>query len=188
MIKAIETVYDGCRFRSRTEARFATFFNALGLPWEYEKEGYEIDGERYLPDFWMSTLDCWVEIKGQQPNDSECSKAFNLARASQKNTFILWGEFRPFKMEPIPESLYPRYRGVLGHGFLVEENNVRWSDTFYMFGECTRCHMVGIWFHGESGISGTKSCLCGDDHCSSGDTPLLVAAYTAARQARFEHR
>ena len=52
MIKAIETRYKGYRFRSRLEARWAVFFDALGLEWEYEPEGYELsDGSWYLPDF-----------------------------------------------------------------------------------------------------------------------------------------
>ncbi len=38
--KAIETLYKGYRFRSRLEARWAVFFDALGLKWEYEKEGF----------------------------------------------------------------------------------------------------------------------------------------------------
>ncbi len=49
--KAIETEYDGHRFRSRLEARWAVFFNAVGLTYEYEIEGFEMDGTRYLPDF-----------------------------------------------------------------------------------------------------------------------------------------
>ena len=43
-IKAIETEYDGHRFRSRLEARWAVFFNAIGLTYEYEIEGFEMDG------------------------------------------------------------------------------------------------------------------------------------------------
>ena len=43
-IKAIETEYDGHRFRSRLEARWAVFFNAVGLTYEYEIEGFEMDG------------------------------------------------------------------------------------------------------------------------------------------------
>ena len=46
-IKAIETEYDGHRFRSRLEARWAVFFNAIGLTYEYEIEGFEMDGTRY---------------------------------------------------------------------------------------------------------------------------------------------
>lgn len=41
-IKAIETSYKGYRFRSRLEARWAVFFDALGIEWEYEKEGYDL--------------------------------------------------------------------------------------------------------------------------------------------------
>jgi hypothetical protein len=42
--KAIETVYPwphGPRYRSRLEARWAVFFDRLGIPYEYEKEGYD---------------------------------------------------------------------------------------------------------------------------------------------------
>jgi len=52
-IKAIETSYKGYLFRSRLEARWAVFFDALGIVWEYEREGFELDGLRYLPDFWL---------------------------------------------------------------------------------------------------------------------------------------
>ena len=38
-IKAIETVYKGYRFRSRLEARWAVFFDALGIHYRYELEG-----------------------------------------------------------------------------------------------------------------------------------------------------
>jgi hypothetical protein len=50
-IKPIETSYQGYRFRSRLEARWAVFFDTLGLAWEYEPEGYVLDGHPYLPDF-----------------------------------------------------------------------------------------------------------------------------------------
>ncbi|MDR3571756.1 MAG: hypothetical protein P4L81_06215 [Candidatus Pacebacteria bacterium] len=54
MIKAIETSYKGYRFRSRLEARWAVFFETLGVEWKYEPEGFELsDGTRYLPDFWL---------------------------------------------------------------------------------------------------------------------------------------
>lgn len=51
-IKAIETPYNGYRFRSRLEARWAVFFDALGVKYEYEPEGFLLpSGKRYLPDF-----------------------------------------------------------------------------------------------------------------------------------------
>lgn len=50
-IKAIETRYAGCRFRSRLEAKWAVFFDALDIEWEHEPEGFETSAGRYLPDF-----------------------------------------------------------------------------------------------------------------------------------------
>ena len=51
-IRPIETIYNGYRFRSRLEARWAVFFDALGVEYEYEPEGFELpNGGRYLPDF-----------------------------------------------------------------------------------------------------------------------------------------
>lgn len=38
----IETRYKGYRFRSRLEARWAVFFDVLGVRWEYEPEGYDL--------------------------------------------------------------------------------------------------------------------------------------------------
>lgn len=63
MIKAIETVYRGYRFRSRLEARWAVFFDKLSIAWEYEKEGYELKNRWYLPDFWLPEFRLFAEIK-----------------------------------------------------------------------------------------------------------------------------
>lgn len=80
-IKAIQTEYRGYLFRSRLEARWAVFFDACGVEWEYEPEGYDLGhGVYYLPDFLLrdvqfggfgsdSTLsdirNLYVEVKGQ---------------------------------------------------------------------------------------------------------------------------
>lgn len=67
-IAPIETHYAGCRFRSRLEARWAVFFDTLGVPWEYEPQGFEVGPDMirrwYLPDFYLPTLGTWVEAKG----------------------------------------------------------------------------------------------------------------------------
>lgn len=41
-MKAIQTEYKGYLFRSRLEARWAVFFDACGIAWEYEPEGYDL--------------------------------------------------------------------------------------------------------------------------------------------------
>ncbi len=40
-VKALETHYRGWRFRSRIEARWAVFFDALGISWDYELEPWK---------------------------------------------------------------------------------------------------------------------------------------------------
>lgn len=88
-IKAIETQYKGYRFRSRLEARWAVFFDALGVRWEYEKEGFELgDGIRYLPDFWLPDMDLWIEVKGQEPTDDELIKLIYLQDATGHSAFV----------------------------------------------------------------------------------------------------
>jgi hypothetical protein len=63
-IKPIETVYNGYRFRSRLEARWAVFFDEAGIRYEYETEGFELSsGRKYLPDFWLPDFGIYVEIK-----------------------------------------------------------------------------------------------------------------------------
>src|SRR5215210_7860944 len=41
-LKPRETTYQGCRFRSRIEARWAVFFDNLGIKWWYEPEGFSL--------------------------------------------------------------------------------------------------------------------------------------------------
>lgn len=63
-IKPIETVYKGYRFRSRLEARWAVFFDSLGLQYSYEPEGFNLQALGcYLPDFYLHDEKMWVEIK-----------------------------------------------------------------------------------------------------------------------------
>ncbi len=92
MIKAIETEYKGYRFRSRLEARWAVFFDALGITWEYEKEGYDL-GEAgwYLPDFWLPEFKCFVEIKGADCSDEDRAKCEALHHESEYSVFIAQG-------------------------------------------------------------------------------------------------
>lgn len=64
LIKSKETIYKGYKFRSRLEARWAIFFDALGIEWEYEPEGFVLPtGTSYLPDFYLPYFGCYFEVK-----------------------------------------------------------------------------------------------------------------------------
>jgi hypothetical protein len=93
MLKAIETKYKGYRFRSRLEARWAVFFDTLGFQWEYEPEGFDLNGVWYLPDFRVKTPqgnDIWYEIKPNGVLSDEKFSAFLSALGDlEKHDFDL---------------------------------------------------------------------------------------------------
>lgn len=93
-MKAIETKYKGYRFRSRLEARWAVFFDVLGVAWEYEPEGYELGGVRYLPDFRIDTgrKKFWVEIKGVSPTPRERQLLIKLAATTDTPAVLFAGD------------------------------------------------------------------------------------------------
>ena len=73
-IQPIETVYNGVRYRSRLEARWALFFDLLGVRHRYEEEAFALPSGNYLPDFrlpdaWATTGGCYVEVKPYATND-----------------------------------------------------------------------------------------------------------------------
>lgn len=71
-IKAIPTEYKGYLFRSRLEARWAVFFDAMGIEWEYEPEGLVLsDGSWYLPDFYLLNFRCYFEVKRKSVKDTD---------------------------------------------------------------------------------------------------------------------
>jgi hypothetical protein len=108
VLNAIETAYNGYRFRSRLEARWAVFFDSLGVRYEYEREGFDLGSAGwYLPDFWLPKPGCWVEIKGSDPTGEEIAKAKALALASKQ---VVWVFAGPPNYSPEDDWLYTEYR------------------------------------------------------------------------------
>lgn len=157
-IKAIETAYQGYRFRSRLEARWAVFFNALGLRWQYEPEGFELPGgERYLPDFLLldngRMPDIFIEVKPPTPldrDDGERWRKFAVEMAASRGDVgCLMVRGDPLNSDGY---LFGSFSGELRAAPLVGEN------------------FVGFWAV-ATGLSGDA----------------LADAALAARRARFEH-
>lgn len=99
-MKPISTFYAGHFFRSRTEARYAVLFDSLGLEWEYELEGFELDdGSNYLPDFYLqrNSEPFYVEIKPTIPTNEELDKAYWLSHGTKKSVLVFYGQ--PNKLE-----------------------------------------------------------------------------------------
>ena len=79
-IKPIETIYNGYKFRSRLEARWAVFFDAAGIRYEYEPEGFKTkNGLCYLPDFYLPDENIYVEVKAPREGTwKDFSKIFKF--------------------------------------------------------------------------------------------------------------
>lgn len=87
----IQTTYKGIKFRSRTEARWAAFFENLGVRWNYEPEGFSLPSGRYLPDFFLPDFDRWFEVKPDETDESERPVFAELCAASGKHGIIAYG-------------------------------------------------------------------------------------------------
>lgn len=72
MLTPIETYYEGYRFRSRLEARWAVFFKEAGIQFEYEPQGFNLGfgAGAYLPDFYLPQFRAYVEIKPMSISDA----------------------------------------------------------------------------------------------------------------------
>lgn len=94
-MKAIETIYNGYRFRSRLEAKWAIFFDELKIRYQYELEGYELpNGMRYLPDFYIESMNLFVEIKPSVDSISNegIDKMISFSVEGRKNLLLITGQ------------------------------------------------------------------------------------------------
>lgn len=183
-ITPIETHYAGCRFRSRLEARWAVFFNHLGIPWDYEPQGYLVNGKPYLPDFYLPDCGTWVEVKGSsQDLDADLLEQASLQLPHLPHR----GECGPRLMilGPIPEPDHEVDFGWLGLG-PEEEGGSGWRWGFGSYHKNLRPWVLVD----ASPLYGTDDPLqelfvpWSDPHDLG--RPEVTEAYRAARSARFE--
>lgn len=158
MLKAIETHYKGYRFRSRLEARWAVFFDAMGIDWEYEPEGFELgEGLRYLPDFKIEG-GLYVEIKSTHLTDEEQNKIDKFSEVYPIVVAIGLPESRGYKVYE-PDGFYGWGTGTtfaFHHG-QKDEGFERISDgSFISYDELiSACEAAksSRFEHGESGAA-----------------------------------
>lgn len=169
MIKAIETKFMGHKFRSRLEARWAVFFEAAGIKWIYEQEGFVINGKPYLPDFYLPDQG-YFEVKGRYEYDNQLMQQF--ANEIGEPLFIAFEEI------PLPKD---------GKGYLktfIPCSCALVGETMYwgyddMFLECDGCGKISV----QNAVYDTIK-----DNCCEGSREMSIQhALIKAREARFEH-
>jgi len=193
MIKAIETNYNGYKFRSRMEARWAVFFDSQHIKYEYEMEGFDLgNGRRYLPDFWFPSFGAWGEVKFQPLEfDDSLNKALCLVGGKWTDEGLdtplieLQGVpdfkfYRMFCITDIPKHLFDTSKGsLLSYGTGKQEVVilVKYIPLMLEIMNCNYHHFdccIGYekrdWF--EEVLR---------------DTDGYVFSVNAAKSARFEH-
>jgi hypothetical protein len=174
VIQPIETMYRGYRFRSRLEARWAVFFDAAGIEWEYEPDGYVVDGRRYLPDFWLPELKTLVETK---PHIEACEEVLGTIKALVSGT----GQ-RGLLIAGTPKTdEAPKLTAVLLGSF----NNS--SRVWQRRTEWQQCHFCDRVFIREDECSCTKKIEVNKSPYIEGAGPRVEHAMAEAQRARFEH-
>lgn len=185
-IKAIETRYKGYRFRSRLEARWAVFLDSLGVKWEYEPEGFDLESGRYLPDFflpfpeavswsgWRSTQAYWLEIKPSEPDERERALMLELARRSKHHVICFSGA-------PDPEQVTVYSASIQGRWHNSTETRLRQ--------EADRNDLARLHGFAEQRIDRRLATIFSlySFESNLGSNRNLAGAFTAALSARFEH-
>lgn len=147
-IKAIETRAYGHRFRSRLEARWAVAFTEARITWQYETEGFDLGGAGlYLPDFWLSQVSMWAEVKADKPTDEELRKVAALVNQSGHPCLLLIG--RPaahayWAAEPIGKTT--------GDPWEVSCGGITTLSMDYILFEGSDYHLNEGRFYSNSGI------------------------------------
>lgn len=196
-MQAIETVYKGYRFRSRLEARWAVFFDAMNIEWQYEVEGYKLkDGTLYLPDFFFPEWNIHGEVKGRPVEYSDLNKIFQFC-VEDKHLLI----FNSYPMSPdfgsggiihYSEFCLRRYWSVN----LKFEGLILSSSKDCFIAKCEYCGKnVLISTEDYKGIYYQISDCCERfyEHADDGldlvrlGAPRLVNSLNSAKSARFEH-
>ena len=186
---AIQTEYKGYLFRSRLEARWAVFFDACGLRWEYEPEGFKLpNGQYYLPDFLLHGVD------GRAPSDLYVEVKGKMTKEDAEKIY----EFSGFNMET-----YGILNPILVLAGIPDGDDIRDIERFcedigyygfpdvkggpYPFNFET---IDGDYFVAHPGINKNGHFeLFGDDcnYTYDRDDEATLRAFRIARQARFEH-
>lgn len=196
-MKAIETEYKGYLFRSRLEARWAVFFDACGVKWEYEPEGFDLgDDLYYLPDFLLHDVlfldgdvsyDLWVEVKGKM-NEQDAKKIITFANVQwNENTGYVNVENPILVVTNIPDGddwsdLEDYMRDLSYESSEPAPFNLRMIDGDY-FGAYPVINKQGRFV-----IMDDNGRCSGSNFEWDFDEEATEKAYKLARQERFEHR
>jgi len=170
--------FGGNYYRSRLEAKWACWFVAWGLPYEYEPERFGPGKRGYLPDFYLPTWRVYLEIKpavlfGRQ--DASVSRAYRAADYMPAPLWIAFGE-------PLPRR----------YCIEVPDGSCGFPS---VLAQCRRCHGM-CYLRGDGrtieevwdglgdgwGTIGRHTCRRNERQPALSDSDALAAAYRHGQQ------
>jgi hypothetical protein len=180
-VTAIPTPYGGVLFRSRTEARWALFWDKLDIKWEYEPQGFvTATGNPYLPDFavFPAAGTLWAEIKGSWQSDPEGVDkwrrfAMQRPQPTGSRAVLLAG----------PPALDGQFLVVGGNDDQPDPLKGPWEDDTQQWRPCNGGHHFDLAYPGLFRAKFAED-GCADDFGGSGEVKLRDAV-AAAASARF---
>lgn len=177
----IPTYYASCTFRSRLEARWAVFYDAIDIPWDYEPEGFELpSGKCYLPDFWLPQQNVWMEIKPCRPSDEDLDKIREFSETVGRIILCIGQPCNPKRVKSHGTDLANHCYGDGMVAMWNEDNGYRWCA-------CRTGRHFGVEYEArgariDCGCPGYE--IGGRGH--SGDDPAILDAYKVARATKFD--
>jgi hypothetical protein len=180
-IPAIPTLYAGVLFRSRTEARWAKFWDELDIRWDYEPQGFvTAAGIPYLPDFavFPALGLLWVEIKGSWQSDPEGVAKWRTFAMQRPQPDVSRAAL--FAGAPSLEGQY-----LIAGGNDDQDNPLKggWEDDSQQWRPCVSGHHFDLTYPGLFRAKFAED-GCADDFGGNGEARLRDAV-AAALSARF---
>lgn len=182
-IKAIETEYNGYKFRSRLEARWAVFFDSIGMEYVYKPDPVYIGTTPYQLDFYLPESKQYFEVQGMYVNLEEEKVKMLINEGYSVTIGTYEGKFIPCDFWGDDDNGIPSFDFCTGsEGWLCK---------------CTDCQKY--WFMGSNGCWPCQCCGSydgdhhfivamsyynygsGAGHCDGGDLSL----WDFARQYKF---
>jgi len=164
------------RVRTRIEVQYAVLFDQLSVP--YRDTQKNTGCACPVPDFWLPTWDCFVEIRPTAPTATEIAYWDRFVSLIEAPVLVLWGPPRPGEHGILRIGAYP--------GAPLQYNE---------FAACRKCDGICLYLgNGNGGWDGWGEIgphTCGDhDRTPSigSDAPRVEAAYEAAQVAIFDQR
>jgi hypothetical protein len=135
----VRTAYGPRWYRSKTEARWAAWFDKVGVEFYYEPSNIALGFCNYIPDFYLPDLGAYFEVKAGNFGETQIRKIKRLAEVTRQDVF-LFGDGR------FAEKDGDRH----GYGYVWRPDGQLYGDNMFTWAVCPICDKAGIALLGRA--------------------------------------